>query len=90
MLHSQTNGDFSWQFRHPTVSDACAAVLAQSPQIHHLTVKRASVTLVVGWVGSQLEASVLIRWSRKPQTGPKMVWQTFSAVVGHSAASALG
>ena len=59
-------------------------------QIHHLTVERASVTLVVGWMGSQLAVSVLIRWSKKPQTGPKTVWQTFSAVVGHSTASALG
>ena len=61
-----------------------------SAQIHHLTVERASVTVVVGWMGSQLAVSVLIRWSRKPETGPKTVWQTFSAVVGHSAASALG
>ena len=60
------------------------------PQIHHLTVKRVSVTLVVGWMGSQLAVSVLIRWSRKPETGPKTVWQTFSALVGHSAVSALG
>ena len=30
------------------------------PQIHHLTVERDSVTLVVGWVGSQLAVSVLI------------------------------
>ena len=29
-------------------------------QIHHLTVERASVTLVVGWMGSQLAVSVLI------------------------------
>ena len=39
-------------------------------QIHHLTVERASVTLVVGWMGSQLAVSVLIRWSRKPEMGP--------------------
>ena len=29
-------------------------------QIHHLTVERASVTLVVGWMGSQLAVSALI------------------------------
>ena len=33
VLHSQTNGDFFWQFRHPTISDACAAVLSQSPEL---------------------------------------------------------
>ena len=59
-------------------------------QIHHLTVERASVTLVVGWMGSQLAVSVLIRWSRKPEMGPKAVSRPISAVVGHSAASALG
>ena len=32
------------------------------------------MTLVVGWMGSQLAVRVLIRWSRKPQTGPKTVW----------------
>ena len=34
--------------------------------------------------------SVLIRWSRKPEMGPKSVSRPISAVVGHSAASALG
>ena len=59
-------------------------------QIHHVTVERASATLVVGWMGSQLAVSVLIRWSRKPETGPKAVSRPIAAVVGHSAASALG
>ena len=48
------------------------------------------MTLVVGWMGSQLAVSVLIRWSRKPEMGPKAVSRPISAVVGHSAASALG
>ena len=58
--------------------------------IHHLTVERASATLVVGWMGSQLADSVLIRWSRKPEMGPRAVSRPISAVLGHSAASALG
>ena len=62
----------------------------RSPQIHHLTVERASATLVVGWMGSQLAVGVLIRWSRKPETGPRAISRPISAVVGHSAASAPG
>ena len=62
----------------------------RTAQIHHLTVERASATLVVGWMGSQLAVSVLIRWSRKPEMGPKAVSRPISAVVGHSAASAPG
>ena len=48
------------------------------------------MTLIVGWMGTQSAVSVLIRWSRKPKTGPKAVCRPFSAVVGHSVASALG
>ena len=63
---------------------------SRTPHIHYLTVERASATLVVGWMGSQLAVSVLIRWSRKPETGPRAVSRPISAVLGHSAASALG
>ena len=58
----------------------------RASQIHHLTVERASATLVVGWMGSQLAVGVLIRWSRKPETGPRAISRPISAVVGHSAA----
>ena len=33
VLHSQTSGEFFWMFRHPTISDACAEVLSQSPEL---------------------------------------------------------
>lgn len=33
VLHSQANDVSFWQFRHPTVGDACAATLAQRPEL---------------------------------------------------------
>ncbi len=33
VLHSQANDMSYWRFRHPTVSDACAAFLAQNPEL---------------------------------------------------------
>lgn len=32
-LHSYTGGDFIWRFKHPTIGDAYAAILAQSPEL---------------------------------------------------------
>ncbi|MBU0507500.1 hypothetical protein KKH27_01505, partial [bacterium] len=33
VLHSHAGGDSIWQFKHPTIGDAYAAILAQSPEL---------------------------------------------------------
>ena len=33
VLHSQANDESVWQFRHPTISDSYAPILAESPDL---------------------------------------------------------
>lgn len=33
VLHSHAGGDSNWRFKHPTIGDAYAAILAQSPEL---------------------------------------------------------
>ncbi len=39
VIHSHISGDFGWRFKHPTIGDAYAAILAQNPELLGVFIK---------------------------------------------------
>ena len=39
VMQSRNSDDVSWQFRHPTIGDACASILAQSPELIDILIR---------------------------------------------------
>jgi len=39
VIHSHIGGDFGWRFKHPTIGDAYAAILAQNPELLGVFIK---------------------------------------------------
>ena len=75
VVQSRISESFSWQFRHPTVGDACASILAQSPELIDIfitgTEPKQLVRLVTcGDVG--YENAVVVPKTRFPQMFTKL------------------
>lgn len=76
VLHSRTGSESIWQFKHPTIGDAYAAILVQSPEhlgiyIHGTAPERLVDQVTCGDVG--IERAVVVPKSLFPQMLAKLM-----------------
>ena len=76
VIHSHANDGSFWQFRHPTIGDSYAAMLAKSPDLIDVFIQgsapdRLLRQVTCGNVG--LENAIVIPWSLYPQMLAKLV-----------------